>query len=61
MARFIFAIKKLFNLLSFNKPAENPPEGQVTLYLGGESGNDIVGVKSDGSEVTLATGTPIEE
>ena len=60
MACFILGIKKLLNVLSFTKPAENPPEGHVALYLGGNSGNDLVGLNSDGEEVVLATGSVVE-
>lgn len=59
MAKFILAIKKILNLLPFIAPSENPPEGYVDLYLGGDNNNDLMALKSDGETITLAEGTVV--
>lgn len=61
MSRFILAVKKLLNLVSFSVPTENPPEGQVSVYVGGDSGNDLMGLDANGNTITLAKGTVVSE
>lgn len=61
MSKFLIAIKKLLNLIPTTVPTKNPPEGNVELFLGGESGNDLMGLTSDGEQIVLAKGTISEE
>ena len=61
MSRFVLTFKKLLNLISFSVPTENPPEGQVSVYIGGDSGNDLMGLDANGNIITLAKGTIVLE
>ena len=61
MARFALTFRKLLNLISFSVPTENPPEGQVSVYIGGDSGNDLMGLDANGNIITLAKGTIFSE
>lgn len=61
MSRFVLTFKKLLNLISFSVPTENPPEGQVSVYIGGDSGNDLMGLDANGNIITLAKGTIVSE
>jgi hypothetical protein len=61
MSKFIIAIKKMLNLISTGVPTNNPPQGNVEIFLGGESGNDLMGLTSDGEQIVLAKGTISEE
>ena len=61
MARFALTFRKLLNLISFSVPTENHPEGQVSVYIGGDSGNDLMGLDANGNIITLAKGTIFSE
>ena len=61
MARFALTFRKLLNLISLSVPTENPPEGQVSVYIGGDSGNDLMGLDANGNIITLAKGTIVSE
>lgn len=61
MARFALTFRKLLNLISLSVPTENPPEGQVSVFIGGDSGNDLMGLDANGNIITLAKGTIVSE
>lgn len=61
MARFALTFRKLLNLISLSVPTENPPEGQVSVFIGGDSGNDLMGLDANGNIITLAKGTIFSE
>lgn len=61
MSRFVLTFKKLLNLIPFLVPTENPPEGQVSVYIGGDSGNDLMGLDANGNVITLAKGTIVSK
>ena len=61
MARFALTFRKLLNLISLSVPTENPPEGQVSVFIGGDSGNDLIGLDANGNIITLAKGTIVSE
>lgn len=61
MAGFVLTFKKLLNLIPFLVPAENPPEGQVSVFIGGDSGNDLMGLDANGNIITLAKGTIVSK
>ena len=61
MARFALTFRKLLNLISLSVPTENPPEGQVSVFIGGDSGNDLMGLDANGNFITLAKGTIFSE
>ena len=61
MARFALTFRKLLNLISLSVPTENPPEGQVSVFIGGDSGNDLTGLDANGNIITLAKGTIFSE
>ena len=61
MARFALTFRKLLNLISFSVQTENPPEGQVSVFIGGDSGNDLMGLDANGNIITLAKGTIVSE
>ena len=61
MARFALTFRKLLNLISFSVQTENLPEGQVSVFIGGDSGNDLMGLDANGNIITLAKGTIFSE
>ena len=61
MARFALTFRKLLNLISLSVPTENPPEGQVSVFIGDDSGNDLMGLDANGNIITLAKGTIFSE
>ena len=61
MARFALTFRKLLNLISLSVPTENPPEGQVSVFIGSDSGNDLMGLDANGNIITLAKGTIFSE
>ena len=61
MARFALTFRKLLNFISLSVPTENPPEGQVSVFIGGNSGNDLMGLDANGNIITLAKGTIVSE
>lgn len=61
MARFALTFRKLLNLIYLSVPTENPPEGQVSVFIGGDSGNDLMGLDANGNIITLAKGTIVSE
>ena len=61
MARFALTFRKLLNLISLSVPTENPPEGQVSVFIGCDSGNDLMGLDANGNIITLAKGAIFSE
>lgn len=61
MAGFALTFKKLLILIPFLVPTKNPHEGQVSVYIGGDSGNDLMGIDANGNIITLAKGNVVSE